>query len=92
MAPLPFIHALTLLKQSWSSWQQFLVWGWIQSIAARFLEIAAASGLVVSPLRCSCLISCCRGCVHLTHSHFCSPAWLLLLQRRHRGLVWGWGR
>lgn len=77
----PCIHALTLLKQSRSSWEQFLVWGWIQSIAACFLEIAAASGLVISPA--ASLLppgsSPAAGAVFISHTlisaardHFCS--------------------
>lgn len=52
--PYPSICALTLLKQSWSSREQFLVWDWIQSVAVCFSEIAPASVLVIPWLRRSC--------------------------------------
>lgn len=53
--PYPSNCTLTLLKQSWSSWEQFLVWDWIQFVAVCFLEIGPASVLVISPLHRSCL-------------------------------------
>lgn len=46
--PYPSIHALTLLKQSWSS----LVWDQIQSVAVWFLEITPV--LVISAATFSC--------------------------------------
>lgn len=36
--PCPSIHALSLLKRSWSSWEQSPVWDCIQFVAALFLR------------------------------------------------------
>lgn len=74
--PYPSIRAPNLLKQLWSSREQFLVWDWIQSIAACFLEIAPASVLFISPaaLLLPSSSSAAAGAVFILHT-LISPVW-----------------
>lgn len=93
--PYPSIRALTLLKQLWPSWEQLLVWDWIQSFAACFLEIGPASVLVISSAASPPALKAGRQhrcCLHFTRSHFCCPGSLQLLQWLRKGLVRGWGK